>query len=54
MTRAALAAFLRHFPKDGTLDRETGHVARHLASAVERLDALLAELPPPRRKEKRE
>lgn len=48
--RAALAAFLRHFPKDGTLcrwkDGETGHVARlpsrelhYLASAVERLDA---------------
>lgn len=48
--RAALAAFLRSFPKDATLrrweDRETGHVARlpgrelhYLASAIERLGA---------------
>ena len=48
--RAALAAFLRSFPKDATLrrweDRETGHVARlpgrelhYLASALERLGA---------------
>lgn len=50
LLRAALAAFLRSFPKDATLrrweDRETGHVARlpgrelhYLASAIERLGA---------------